>query len=438
MKHVNDQDYELFVQELECVPVPHDALEDARTTSFLRKKKEKVRRLRAWKSVVFVALFIMFFVVSIRISPAFASAVAKIPGIGPLVDMITYDKGIGDILSNDYYEELGITETKNELRFSLVGVIADETGMVLSYQLSAPFNIHELQIKEVGVLQNGESLQAAFSYNWMHKEPSEMIESTIEIESSDRAIDYTNPNFELLITFKDEHQTSFAIPFSLEKPVAKSKAYKINKEVEIDGQKIIIDSLKISPLRSELQLAVSPTNSMRILDFETIEIFDERGEEWGSIKNGLSSAGTLLDGNVSYFIQSNYFREPKSLTIHLGKVQALPKGQDYIDVDFLAKKVLFAPNFEGLAIRVENYNTLEVKVPTTLEGYMLNYFYQAVDKNGEMYYSNGSSHRGPDEAKLTQSTYTFDMLGAVNPVRIYFHQYENYLQGEVEIKVPLQ
>ena len=438
MKHVNDQEYETFVKELECVPVPHDALAEARTASFLRRKKEKVQRKRVWKSLALVALFMLVFVASIRISPAFASTMAKIPGFAPLVDMITYDKGIEDILSNDYFEELGTTKTKNGLTFSLNGVIADETGIVLSYQLSAPYNIHELETEKVEILQNGKPVIGSMTYSWPPIPPTKTIESTIQLMSTNQAIDYSNPNFELQITFKDEHQTSFALPFSLEKTVVKSKEYKIKKEVEIEGQKIIIESLKISPLRSELQLAVSPANSMRILGFDTIEVFDERGEKWGSIKNGLSGTGTLLDGNVSYFIQSNYFREPKSLTIRLGKVQALPKGQDFIDVDLLANKVLYAPDFEGLAIQVENHDTIEVKVPTALENRMINYFFQAVDDNGEMYYSNGSSHRGPDDAQFIHATYTFDMLEAANPVRIYFNQYENYLQGEAEIEVPLQ
>ncbi|MFJ7953396.1 DUF4179 domain-containing protein [Lysinibacillus sp. NPDC096418] len=438
MKQINDQDYEVFVKELECVPVPHDALSEARTASFLRRKKERVRRKRALKSAALIAVLVLIFVVSIRVSPVFASTVAKIPGFAPIVDMITYDKGIEDILSNDYFEEMGITKTKNGLTFTLAGVIADETGMVLSYQLSAPYNIHELETKNVEILQNGKPVIESMTYGWASIPPTKTIESTIQLMSTNRVIDYSNPNFELQITFKDEHLTSFVFPFSIEKAVAKSKEYKINDVVEIDGQKIIIESLKISPLRTELQLTASSSNSMRILGFETIEVFDERGEEWGSIKNGFSGTGTLLEGKVSYFIQSNYFREPKSLTIRLGKVQALPKGQDYIDVDFLAKKVLYAPKFEGLAIRVGTYNTIEVKVPTALEDRMLNHFYQAVDANGEIYHPNESSFLSPDKARLVQSTYTFDMPGAVNPVRIYFHEYENYLQGEAEIKVPLQ
>lgn len=437
MTHLNEKEYEALIKEIENVPVPHDAIAEARTASFLRVKKEKVRRNRTWKSIALVAVLIVVFVVSIRVSPAFASTMAKIPGFAPLVDMITYNKGIEDILSNNYYEEQDIIVTKNGLMFSLASVIADESGMVLSYQLTAPYNIQDLKTKNVEILQNGEPLQVSIGYSWSAKDPTQTIESTIEIKSGDKAIDYTNPNFEMLITFDDEHQTSFAIPFLLEKPVAKSKTYKINKVVEIDGQQITVDSLKISPLRSELQLSVSPSNSMRILGFDTIQVLDEKGEEWGSIINGITGTGTLLDGKVSYYIQSNYFREPKNLTIRLGKVQALPKGQDYIDVDFLAKKVIYAPAFEGMAIQVKNYNTFEIKVPTTLDNRMLNYFFQAVDANGNTVYTNGSSHYGPTVAKLIEATYTFDMAEVVNPVRIYFSQYENYLQGEAEIEVPL-
>lgn len=35
--------------------------------------------------------------------------------------MITYDKGVADILDHHYYEELGQTQTKNDLSFTLQG-----------------------------------------------------------------------------------------------------------------------------------------------------------------------------------------------------------------------------------------------------------------------------------------------------------------------------
>ena len=71
--------------------------------------------------------------------------------------MITYDKGVADIIDYDYYEEIGTTQTKNGLTFTLQGVIADESGMILPYTLSAPFNLQKLDTKKIELRRNGES-----------------------------------------------------------------------------------------------------------------------------------------------------------------------------------------------------------------------------------------------------------------------------------------
>ncbi|MEG0258920.1 MAG: DUF4179 domain-containing protein [Lysinibacillus sp.] len=432
MKDFDEQNYDAIVEELEKVPVPQDKLAEARTVSFIRGQREKVRRKRAWQGVAMAAVFVLLFVTSIRISPAFAREVAKIPGFAPLVEMIAYDKGMKDILVNDYYEELDITKTKNGLTYSLIGVIADESGMVLSTQLLAPFDIHQLHVKNVEIVHNGKPLKASMTYGWAdQQEPTNTIDSKIEIISKE-SIDYTNSTFELKISLTDEWQTTFSIPFSINRELAKSEEYTLDEVVEIDGQLINVKSLKVSPLRTELRLSVDPTNTMRILGFETIQLIDEKGEVWGAIEDGVIGTGSLLNGEVSYFIQSNYFRQPKSLTIRLGKVQALPIGQDYIEVDFLTKKVLYAPPFDGLDIRVLDFNTIEVKST------MISDFSDAVDMNGENVYIIGGTHMAISEGRTNESTYSFNLRGATNPIRIYFNQYENYLQGSAEIKVPLK
>ena len=74
----------------------------------------------------------------------------------------------------------------------------------------------------------------------------------------------------------------------------------------------------------------------------------------------------LRDGEAVYYMQSNYFREPKKLTLQVGEVKALSKGEDYIEVDFAKNKVLYQPSLPGLKAHVRN-GFLTVKAPTTYE-----------------------------------------------------------------------
>ncbi len=427
---MDEKKYAALKEELEAISVPKEALSYARANGLRRAQKEKRDRKKWMISLIATAAFILIFVTSIRVSPAFAQAVAKIPGFAPFVKMIAYDKGIEDILNNDYYEKLAISETKNGLTLTLLGIIADESGMIINYQLEAPYDIHKLDTKNVEIKQNGENLEAGLTYSWFGKELTNHIEEIIEI-TSNKELNYANPNFELNITFKDKQETAFTIPFTLQKEFAKSKDYKLDKNIEIDGQKITLNSLKISPLRARLDISLDPANKMQILKFNTLELLDEKGEKWGTIQNGLSGFGTERDKEVSYFFQSNYFREPKSLTLKIDDVQALPKGKDYIEIDFEKKEVVYIPKAIDLELEVVGNGTFNVTYRNENPNHLKQMFFQAIDANGETVDSNGSSHSNGDD--LVESTYTFNTIGKTNPIRIYFNSYDNYLKGAADV-----
>lgn len=72
---------------------------------------------------------------------------------------------------------------------------------------------------------------------------------------------------------------------------------------------------------------------MQILEIGSLKLVDETGEEWGRIINGIVGSGSVRDTEFSIYMQSNYFREPKSLTVEIDEVRALPKGKDSFEID---------------------------------------------------------------------------------------------------------
>lgn len=245
MKPLEDQDYEVLVRELASIDVPQERLAAARTETLRRHQQDKRIRMRAYKSLAVVALLVLVFVTSIRVSPVFASTVAKIPGFAPLVHMITYDKGIADIIDHDYYEEIGTTQSENGLTFTLQGVIADESGMILPYTLSAPFNIQKLDTKNVELRRNGEALAVGIGFSWHREKETKIIEENIEITAGTESINYQDAQFEFYIQLADVHNTEFTIPFELKKPIAKTKVYEMNEVLSFEGQNITVKSISI-------------------------------------------------------------------------------------------------------------------------------------------------------------------------------------------------
>ncbi len=117
-------------------------------------------------------------------------------------------------------------------------------------------------------------------------------------------------------------------------------------------------------------------------------------------------------------------------------VQALPKGKDYIEVDFLKKKVLYIPDSVDVDIDIENGGTIRAKYKKEEKNHFYDLFFQATDANGEAVERNGSSQSQSEE--YVESTYSYDIGGKTNPIRIYFNSYENYLIGSASLDIPLK
>ncbi|BDH61711.1 hypothetical protein MTP04_18410 [Lysinibacillus sp. PLM2] len=432
---MNEKEFEQLKKDFEKIDVPKDKIRKAREEGYSKFKKNKKRNRTILKQLAVVAALVLAFVTSIRVSPTFAQTIAKIPGFAPLVELITYDKGVKDIVENEYYEELGIMQTKNDLTLTILGTISDESGMIIFYQLEAPYDISKLNTKEFELIQKDGSLElGALTSSWPSIDPTNIIKDKLEVVAH-KPIDYTNPNFEMKLTFADEKQTTFEVPFTLTKPIQKSKLIKLNKHVDIDGQKINIESIKISPLRAEIKIGADPTNTMQILNIQDFIMLDENGEEWGRTSNGLVAFGSFRDETHRIFIQSNYFREPETLTLVFDQIEVLPKGEDYIEVDFLKQKVLKNPLSKEVDVEVTGFNTLDVTYTDTSE-IKNQLFGNVIDSKGNIYYSDGHSFT-TDERKI-EATYSFDLKDAVNPVKIYYSSSPKLLDGKAQIEIPLK
>lgn len=429
--------YAQYEQALNAVAIPSELLKSARLEGINRAKQELVqaKRQRWLRSVSVVMAILIVFFTSIRISPVFASTVAKLPGMSSLVELITWDKGIEDIIDQQYYEPLNITVTNNDLTLTLDGIIADESGMIVFYTLEAPYDISKLDTSKVDILRNGESIEGGYSFSWYNKEETNVIEDKIILDVPDH-ISYENASFALELGFKDDYDTIFSIPFTLQQPIAATKHYELNEDINIDGQQLTVQSLSISPLRASVKLLIDESNTMQLLQIQDIKLVDENGEEWGGIKNGTSGWGSIRDGEVGYNIQSNYFREPKQLTLHIGGIEALPKGQDYVEVDFEHNELLYIPKQLDINLQIINHQSLQSKIMTPKTTPRSSIFFGGIDAEGTLFYSHSSSSHYMDDSIETVDSY--DMSEIVNPVRIYVNSYPSYLDGSVDISIPLE
>lgn len=435
MKFSKEQ-YEELKEHLNSIETPTNKLAIIRQEAYETFVKKKKRKKIIIVQFVAVATILALFCISVRISPAFANTVSKIPGFSPIVKLITEDKGLKDIVNNEYYEQFDKKVTKNGVTFTLVGAIADEYGIFLPYTIETTKNSENVEFSSVKIKQNGKELEnGSLSYGWSPKENSKLVEEVIQFQSVEK-IDYTNRNFELEITYDSPINETITIPFTLTKPILETKTYDLNKDIVIDNQTIHLQDLKITPLHVGLTLELDPNNTMQILNINKIKLIDEKGEKWGTIKNGVIAFGDFREeGKKTLFFKSNYFRNPKRLTLTIDEIEALPKGEDYIEIDFSKKQVLKNPLSNDVKVKIVDNHSVEIQYEKGDDKSHSPILSNALDQDGTVYYPN-EVHSRVNEPII--ETFVYDFKNAKNPIKLFVNKFPNYLKGSAKVEIPIK
>jgi len=431
-----DQYYKLLDQvSLEGMK-QHLELIDVNIQTIRKKRQKRVVQL----SMAAILSIIIFFVSGVTISSGFAEAISKINLFKPIIEFIDRHKTIVDIVENDYYETINASQTIDGITLTVTNVIADESGMIVLYRLESDKDLADIYRSNVHVelLQGGQVIEdVMITSGWYPlSEGTFYLENSIEV-SAPQAMDYSDRRFTLNLSLTE---LSFEVPFILEKDIIHSKQIIINKDIMIDNQKITVHALKISPLKSELQLSISKNNSKKILQFNELVIYDERGEEWGRIHGGVTEFSSLAGDNITLFFESNYFRIPEKVTIEFKEIEAIDKEDAYIEVDFSTMDILYLPNILDINLQLMkpytlaySYSRLQSPEATIALGNL-------VDADGKVYYNNFSSYRGTDDDVEIEQSYSESQHEEplVNPVTVEVTRFNQFLEGSARLEVEIQ
>jgi len=397
-------------------------------------KKQKVQRKKTVYSFAMVAVLIISFVSVIRFSPNIASAFYQIPFLQPLVEMIAYDKGMEDILENEYYEEINTSVTKDGFTVTVTNVVADESGMMVSYKLETDKNLKSFQFSPT-IFHGGEPIKGTVIADVLVADGEKyLFENTVEVTNGPDFKLLSN-DFELIVEL--DKDISITVPFTLKNEIKQSKTYVINETLTIENQKFTIKELVISPIRTKMVVSVDPSNSKKILSLGEIRLEDEKGETWGTIRNGVSAMGEITSEDYYLMFQSNYFRTPEELTIHFSNIEVIDRVNDHILVDLATGEIL--KNEQNIDLEVIDGNVIQYSIKPLNKHSFFDLFNEVVDANGHKFNFNQSSASGYEDKQVYQST-----IGAegdktpVNPVKLIFNRSLTHLEGEASITVKLK
>lgn len=435
MSKLQHQDIKRYYALLDTVPGKQ--INTPLALKEINKLKARNHRLKVIQlTFVVAALLFLTFVGSIRFSPHVAKTVADIPIFEPIVEIISPDKGIQDIIENDYNEEINAKHTIDGHTLTITDVIADEYGMIIYYKYAADVDLSVVRsTNKYEVIHAGKPIEAASSTSWYIPEQNTFeVENSINITSA-TAIPYQNNDF--ILNFSLVEGIEFSIPFTLAKGLKQSKYIDINKTVTIENQQIHIYKLVITPLRTQLILTVDPNNTKEILHFGQIILTDENGEEWSKITNGVVGSGLINEENYSIYLESNYFRMPKELSITFSNIEAIDKERSFIEFDFV--EGTFETTIENVPVQItiKEPNYLMYTIKTDINRELKLYFHKLIDAEGIEFHGFSNS-TGQIELGV-EGSLTFDFATPpTNPVRLYVNRFDQYLSGEASITVPIK
>ncbi|QPQ30510.1 DUF4179 domain-containing protein [Lysinibacillus sp. JNUCC 51] len=415
------------------IDVPKEKLQQVRMDMFRKVQREKRTKKRIVPvAIAFLLCFSLLF--SIRVSPTIASYVAKIPGFQQIVLAVVRDKGIKDIVDNGYYEEINTTQSKNGLSLTLQGVIADNSGLVLYYDADATFDMSKLHLEEVKLFQGDKEIEGGASFT-SNQSSQTRFSSSVDYSFSE-PFAYTSKDFKVVFRFyeKDKGNIEITIPFSLQNEIAKEKIITANRTVDVSGQKFTITQIRRSPLRMAIDIELDEANTMQILALDDIAVETEEGERREEVvKNAMYISRNIRDGNFTLNLQSNYFHDSDSLKILIGAVHAVPKGEDFIEVDFGTKKVLTKPEYLDWDISVtqQGVSVAAKKWDDRVRHSFLN---NAVKADGAPLEFTGGSYS--DDEQYLYATENFENYDG--KAKIYLNYYFNPIGKNIELDIPLK
>ncbi|UUZ92844.1 DUF4179 domain-containing protein [Paenibacillus sp. P25] len=107
-----------------------------RQANLMRQRRRERTRRWIWSGTAVCSLFLLLGI-TVRVSPAFAAVLRDIPGMDVFVKLVerTADQGIRQAVQNEYVQPVGVSDEKDGVRFTVDGILADDSRLVALYSL---------------------------------------------------------------------------------------------------------------------------------------------------------------------------------------------------------------------------------------------------------------------------------------------------------------
>lgn len=364
MKNRTDEYWEL-VGELSRPP---EKLEG--TVERARKRARRVRLLRRLATpAATLAAAAACFVLMVNAFPTFALACSNVPILRELTAAAAFSPSLSAAVAHEYVQYIGQSQTVDGVTVNLEYAIVDEAQAVFFYSVDGGRFYTSPDLTD----ENGEAIGGygvSTSHSGQPADPDDLEHMTLDFPNG-----YTLPDQFSMVMYimpepgplpdqmtetweeapataapgtslddddpdlwgdprKDPGVLRFTFDVALSPDrVSEPKTVNVDRWMELDGQRILVDRLEYFPTRTILYLSEDPENTawLRSLKFW---FEDGDGTRYDNIDGTTSAVGEFDSKSyLTYYFQSFYYSEPKGLTLCIDKAKWLEKDRAHVFLD---------------------------------------------------------------------------------------------------------
>ena len=372
------EEYQEFMKELNRVPAELDG-------TLERATRRKRKRSAVTRSIVGLAASFAVFVLLVNGSETIAYACSQIPILRELAQAVTFSKSLSKAVENEYVQEMNLTQTDGDVTAEIEYLIVDRKSVYIFYKLHS--DVHEVMNARKNVLSadGSEELEVAWvdpnfglssgELTYLRLEFEESVPDTMRLELNVFAgeiVEESNSiaHFNFFLEFDPEFTST-------------GEMIELNQAVEIEGQKIIIESIEIYPTQMCINVT-QPAENTAWLESLNFYILIEDDQSFAQGSDGVMAYGRMEDDNyVSYIAESIYFYNANEIKMVITGAKWLDKNQEKAYINLNTGEYSGFPShirFESLKRRTDGIELwVEVEQPKDTGLYTILYSYYDAD-----------------------------------------------------------
>lgn len=402
------------------------------------------------KALVAAAAFFIIIgcLISIRVSPAFASALRQLPGMKTIVDTINRDYSTNetllDALNHDYVQRVGLSDAHDGLTFTVDGLVADDSRAIVVYTVDGLRSDEKYGFGRI-TWRDGDGRELALAYGSSGLTADKMHDGTVtdSVEALFPQQESLPDTLDMEIELRGE---PYRVAFKVDKALftGNKKIIALNTSITVQDQQIVFERAIISPLTIAIEARYPETNTKTIFSAGDMTIVDDAGKEWSAANFSFNSGEP---GHARFEFKSSYFRQPNQLYVTGSWFRALDKDQMKLVVDTEAGKIVDAPDGQvsvRASSRAFGKTLLTLGLTTTNPqdshmGYLLlaGPFTDATGKKGKAEHKQTGLHPWDGERNDIEDSYELPPGDYVQPLTFELYMYPQYIRQDYRIEIPL-